>query len=53
LTANQVARQVCQKIFIFETLEPDKCFALLFDAPFGFLVNVTALVLIIHAVQPQ
>jgi hypothetical protein len=48
-----VARQDRQKIFIFETLEPDKCFALLFDAPFWFLVNVTAIVLIIHAVHPQ
>jgi hypothetical protein len=48
-----VARQDRQKIFIFKTLEPDKCFALLFDAPFWFLVNVTAIVLIIHAVQPQ
>jgi len=53
LTFNQVASQDCQKIFIFEMLEPNKCFALLFDAPFWFLVNVTALVLIIHAAHPQ
>jgi len=53
LTANQVARQDRQKIFIFEALEPNKCFAMLFDALFGFLVNATALVLIIHAVHPQ
>jgi hypothetical protein len=53
LTGNSVAHQNRQNFFIFETIEPNKCFAFLFDAPFWFLVNVSALVLIIHAVHPQ